>query len=519
MARLRQQSPRNYGTSDTISNEFENIIRYLNAGEYGNKTLAELLDLVFDENGQVDQLVQLRKDSAAGLQYRVGNYAADDTESGWLNLISNADLRGESGQNFGEIGAPIIFGRVDYTATASQTVFDYAHTADDELMIYVNGALQVPGGSNDYTNDPDAGTAGQVTFNTGLNLNDLVSIYKIRTSTITGYTRQDTVTGATQTVFPFIHDEATELMVFRNGVLQREGGSFDYVSSAASDTVTFTSAIPAGNLITILTVENTSQTTVTGMMFEANYTNPETGLIKYSKLEIADGDIAQAKVNGLVTALSEKSKITTSASTPSSPAQGDLWVDTSTTPALLKFYDGSNWYQASPDALIPSFTATDALKVVRVNGAGTAYEVAPLDLSSVIPVSQKAAANGVASLDSGSRVPAGQGPLIMAKSSLYDVQASPSNGTYDIQRFFKSKFQIIAISVQTSSGTCDVRVSINGVPIGATFAASSTPNTQDVNPAISVDALTSPRLVSYDVSSVSAAADLEVTLAIEYLAE
>lgn len=146
MARLRQQYPRNYGTSDNISLEFENLIRYLIAGERGNKTFGELMTLLFNADGEVEDIVELRKDSSEGLQYRVGTYAATDTESGWVTLISNADLRGEKGQDFGEIGAPIIFGRVDFTATASQTTFNYAHDETDELLVYVNGALQVPGG-------------------------------------------------------------------------------------------------------------------------------------------------------------------------------------------------------------------------------------------------------------------------------------------------------------------------------------------------------------------------------------
>jgi hypothetical protein len=34
-----------------------------------------------------------------------------------------------------------------------------------------------------------------------------------------------------------------------------------------------------------------------------------------------------------------------SSSTPASPTQGDLWVDSSTTPPALKTYDGTNWVQ------------------------------------------------------------------------------------------------------------------------------------------------------------------------------
>ena len=76
-----------------------------------------------------------------------------------------------------------------------------------------------------------------------------------------------------------MHDEATVLQVYKNGILQRSGGSNDYVTNAASDTVTFTSAVPSGNTVTIITVENTSTNVVTGLMTEANYTDLATGKI------------------------------------------------------------------------------------------------------------------------------------------------------------------------------------------------------------------------------------------------
>ena len=42
MARLRQQHPQNYVSSGNIHTDFENIIRYLNTAEFGDKTIAEL---------------------------------------------------------------------------------------------------------------------------------------------------------------------------------------------------------------------------------------------------------------------------------------------------------------------------------------------------------------------------------------------------------------------------------------------------------------------------------------------
>lgn len=43
-------------------------------------------------------------------------------------------------------------------------------------------------------------------------------------------------------------------------------------------------------------------------------------------------------------------KVLIKATAPSSPAEGDTWVDTSTTPPTLKLYDGSNWAVQGPVA-------------------------------------------------------------------------------------------------------------------------------------------------------------------------
>ena len=160
MARIRQQYPQNYGSSGNINTEFESVIRYLNAAELGNNTVGELLAKLFNSNGDFDGPVEFRKDASAGIQYRIGEYA--DADTGWITLVTLDEIRGESGVNFGEIGAPIIFGRVDTVATASQTVFAYAHDSTDELLVYVDGVLKAPGASNDYTSDDTAGAAGQV---------------------------------------------------------------------------------------------------------------------------------------------------------------------------------------------------------------------------------------------------------------------------------------------------------------------------------------------------------------------
>lgn len=419
MARLRQQYPQNYGSTGNINTEFESIVRYLNSAELGDKTVAELLDILFDENGVFDGPIELRKDSSAGIQYRVGTYT--NSETGWVTIVPLSEITGAAGSDVGEIGAPIFHGRADFTATASQTDFDYAHESTDELLVYVNGVLKRSGSSYDYTTNATGGTgsAGVVTFNTGLTAGNVVTIFKVRTTAITGYTRTDVVTTGSQSVFAFVHDDDTQLNVYKNGILQRSGGSYDYTSSATSNTVTFNTAVSSGNTITILTVENVSSQVVTGLMLQANFCDTTTGLIDFGKITIDANEIPQGKVATLTTDLGAKAKLTSSATTPTAPVTGELWHDTSSSPNKLKFYDGTQWLTTSPESSLPVFAASNANHALHVNGTGTALEYKSVDLSSVVAVSTKGVANGVASLDSNARIPEAQLPTTLSSESLH----------------------------------------------------------------------------------------------------
>ena len=512
MARIRQQYPQNYGASGNINTEFESVIRYLNAAEFGNNTVGELFGKIFDENGNWDGPVEFKKDPTAGIQYRVGEYTSE--AEGWQTLATIAELRGEPGQTVGEIGAPIIFGRADFVATSAQTDFDYSFASTDELLVYVDGVLQSEGSLNDYTKDPDAGTAGRVTFNSGLTTGQVVSVFKIRSTSITGFNRVDTLTTATQINFPFTFDEDTKLQVYKNGLLQREGGTNDYTLIPDQNTVQFNTGVTANNTISIITVENTSVQAVTGLMFEEDFAHTDSGLLKFDKIAIADSDIPQVKVNGLVTGLAEKAKLTVSPTTPTGTVTGDLWHDTGQVPNQLKFYDGTQWLRTSPDSSLPTFSTGNAGQFVKVNGTGTALEYAGLDLSSVIALSQKGAANGVAALDSNGRLPTAQLPANLSTSSMYHIEATASNQTYVMQRIYKQNIRIEAISVMTSSGTANVKININGTDYGDIYAASSAPNEQVLGTPIEVDASVSSAAIGFTVSGASSAANLEVTLAI-----
>lgn len=514
MARLRQLFPQNYGSSTQINTEFESLIRYVNAAELGNKTLSELLRQLFNEDGVFDGPVEMRRDTSEGIQYRIGEY--QDPEAGWQTLAGLDELRGEPGSIAGEIGAPIFHQRADYVATASQTDFTYAHEESDELIVHVNGVLKRPGSSFDYTSDA---STNEVIFTSGLAEDDLVTIYKIRAAAITNYRRLDTVTDDPTISVAFEHTETTQLQVYRNGLLQREGGTHDYIRQPELNIVTFTATIPAGELITILTVEDTEQQTVTGLMLEGNFVEPETGLIRFNKINVPDDAIATTKVDGLAAALNDSANLKISSSTPSNPTTGLLWLDTSSAPNQLKYYDGTQWLQTSPESTLPSFQAGNANEYIRVNGTGTALEYASLDLSSTIPVTQKGAANGVAQLDSTGRLPASQLPETLSSTSLFFEVGTPSNSGYTITRIFRQKLRIDGLALRVASGTCSVQLTVNGVAVGSTHAVSSTPSEFQLGSPIDVDSTGSSRTIGFLVSNNSSAASLEVVIAASVIAQ
>jgi hypothetical protein len=525
MARLRQQYPQNYGSSGNINTEFESVVRYLNAAELGENTVAELLAKIFDNSGNWIGPVEFQKDSSAGLQYRVGSYT--DTTSGWITIASNTEIRGESGVIAGTIGAPIFHQRTDTVVTSGQTVVDYAHDSTDELVVYVDGVLKRAGASFDYQTSPTAGTssAGAVTFNTTpyVNSTTTVGIYKVRSSAVTGYTRSDTVAGANgQASFPFVHDTDTVLQVYKNGILQRDGGSFDYTTNPANNTVNFNTIVTNGNLITIITVENTSTSAVTGLMMESKFVNSGTGLIDFAKIEIDNDEIPQAKVSGVAASLSGKANITVSSSAPSNPSTGDLWHDTSSAIDVLKFWNGSEFLQTSSESTLPTFISSNATQYIRVNASGTALEYGTLDLSSKISITDKGAANGVATLDSSGKLPSAQLPTVLANDCMYLKVAAPNNANYVIKKVFGQKIQITGLYAATSGGTCSVQPMLGTAAItnSSTYSVGTSGTTNAFSTAnfLEIDCSSVARDIGFIVTNDSSAANLEVVISYNIIA-
>lgn len=509
MSRLRQNNAQNYNTSPQINAEFENLVRYINSAEYGNKTLAELLDIMFTDEGVFDPQIQLRLDSSTGIEYRAGSYT--DSEEGWILVVPVADIRGISGSNLGTFGEPIFESKFQFTASGGETLLDLAHDATTIFLVYLNGLIQVEGGGKDYTTDDTggAGSLGAITFNSALSNSDEVVIYLIQSGGNIIINRLDFLTTGPQTNFGVVFGTEDSLQVYLNGVLQLEGGGEDYVLDEINDLVVFNTPVPDANDVSIITAAPSNVITVTGLMTEAGYTN-QLGYIPYAKLVIEDDDIPVAKIATLVATLLITPDFERTGTTPA-PIK-DFWIDTSSNPAQLKFYDGSQYLSANPASQVPTFTVSDALKVLQVDVSGTVLQFGSVDLSALIPKTEKASANGVASLDSNARIIVSQLPVVIAYET-YDIFiGSVTNQSERMKRIYKHQVTLSAISMRTDSGGCDIQIEIDGVPTGPVYSVTTTPNEVAIASPIDVNAVANSKKIGFVVTSNSAGTNLDVAI-------
>lgn len=538
MAGIRQTAAFEYASSDKVHSEFENLIRYLQQAEVADKTLGEIIGNLTDADGNLNSNVQFQLDSSAGLQYRVG------ATGSFTTIAPLSDLRGDAGQNVGDIGAPIFNGRQDYvigttvqasTGVAyptSTTVLEYSHDAADTLVVFKNGLLQVEGGSSDYTT---SATNNTVTFTAALTTTapDTVTVYKIRATAITSFQRADFDLTTTQSVFSFTMDANTEIQVYRNGLLQREssgGVTNDYVRDNNNNTVTFTSAATNGELVSIITVENTTDQVVSGLMLEQAFTNQQTGKILFDKLELADGAIAEAKIASLTTNLAGKAGLsdTTAGGTTLSagPVNTFYLEDVSGSPRLRFKVSSTQNVDINPSVDIPSPSSANSGKFIRVSAAG-AYELSALTdvLSGYITSAQKDAANGVPSLDSNllisiDRIPAfsvlQQYPMLMMDAQV----ATPTTNEVRMKRISGARIKIKKIHAVLDAGTLTLDVNVAGVSQSLAIAVSSTPVALVPTSDIIIDARSGPisiGIIASNLSSPTVPDNLEVVIEADYV--
>tara|TARA_Y100000816_G_scaffold10816_2_gene7061 strand:- start:8492 stop:10321 length:1830 start_codon:yes stop_codon:yes gene_type:complete len=603
MARLRQQHPQNYVNSGNIHTDFENVIRYVNSAELGDKTIAELMGILFNEEGVFRGPIEMRIDANSGIQYRVGQYTS--AEDGWITIADITTFRGTAGASVGNVEGPFFFNRQDVviggpvasitvsaggtgyttaptvtiaaptdtsgtTATGTATIdangvvtgitvtsggtlystvptvtltggngtgatatavlgtannvvaYSYDPSTED-LNVYKNGILL-----NDTLSDGTAAqyvknsTANTVTINTtpAPALGDKITIFSIRSQSVTNFRREDKLISGSTTVVAFVHTDDEKILVWRNGILQEAGGNADYLSSAAANTITFldtSNPLNTGDKITLMTVENQSLKTVAGLMFEDEYTT--NGYINFSKVSVTDNQIPQIKVANLSSGLAGKANLVSQATTPLTAVTGDLHLDTSQTPAILKFYDGTQWLETSPESSLPTFIQTNAGQYVRVNGTGTALEYGDIDVSALVPKTYMGAANGVATLDTSGNLPVTQLPETFSTISIpffsvhEDSSATVTNKTYFLTRFWKQTIRIDGIAFKTNGGTCTIQLAVDGSLVGTTHSVTSTLSSISLPTVIEINATVASRRLELVTTNNSSAQSLEVCVA------
>jgi hypothetical protein len=332
---------------------------------------------------------------------------------------------------------------------------------------------------------------------------------------VTGdYKRQEyeILSTTTSLVFDFSPEDA--LAVYHNGVLLSEGSTKDYTLDSANDLVIFTSPIYAGDRVSIMSLLDQSRTVVAGLMLEGNYSDPQTGMIYGSRIQFEDDQIPQAKVYGLAQALTVMASMTVSATSPATPTL--FWLNTSTNPARMMFWDGVRYLPTSGDLDIPAFAASDALKFIQVDGTGSFLQYGSVDLSGLISVTQKGAATGVATLGSDGRLVSNQLPSPRNRRSISTLVAgSITDSTYSLGRIFMNKVQIVGFSGRLDTGTATGQIAVNGVEVGPTFSLAVTPNETTVASPIAINALSSSANIGITITSASAATVLDAALVIE----
>ena len=90
------------------------------------------------------------------------------------------------------------------------------------------------------------------------------------------------------------------------------------------------------------------------------------------RTDFAAGEVLAAQ--DLDDTFASKPRKTTASTAPSSPATGDLWFDTTTSPAIAKFWDGSAWVLTgvSPGMVLlttNNFTAVSAINIENIFSA------------------------------------------------------------------------------------------------------------------------------------------------------
>src|SRR5690606_24964042 len=142
--------------------------------------------------------------------------------------------------------------RVDIQVSTDGTTdlsYDFSPETED-ILGYKNGLLlRGTGVLPDYTYNSGTNT---ITLAVPVNTGTVMTVVTIRASAVSNYRRLDYVAVGSVATIPFPHTDSERLLVYRNGILQREGPTFDYVKSAVTGTITFITPLMNDDVATVL---------------------------------------------------------------------------------------------------------------------------------------------------------------------------------------------------------------------------------------------------------------------------
>ena len=527
MARLRQLFPFNYGNPSNTSSEFENLIRYLNSAEFGNKTLTELLEVLFNRNGELDAPVEMRLDPLDGFQYRLGSYermCVPMPATAWRTIATPEELRGAPGVSCGSIVQPMFSTRVDVVNAAGQVFIELPIDDTVNVLAYRNGLLMSEGPTADYTVEVGStATATGIRLTTPLTVNDRVSCFLALGDAGAQFRRQDTLVTIPGTTLSFVFSPNEKLMVYKNGVLLTEGGSADYLATVSTNTIVFHQPLVVNDRVTVMVVEDTTKSSLVGLMLANDYTNPQTGMILGRLVEFQDKAIPQVKVDGLPEAIALMPSFTESLTEPAPPTT--FWLRPIASiggmmSSELMFWDGIRYLSTTGSFGVPPFVQADALRFLQVDPTGSFLRWSAPDLSAYLLRTQIGAANGVAALDSNGRIPLSQMPSPGARYCQFIQFVKPvvANDVFVVHREYLNKSQVIGVTARLGAGTGSIQMKVQGIPVWGVVALTVSQQDFNLPTPVLLDGMNTSVRVEFQFTAAANAADPEFGLTIENLA-
>lgn len=192
------------------------------------------------------------------------------------------------------------------------------------------------------------------------------------------------------------------------------------------------------------------------------------GAILFNRLAIPDGAIPQVKISGFADALATAVGLPHVGPTP--PVDNRrMWVNTNGASPSLNYSDGVDWITVEGVQLPAVGSGTGAAnKVLRVNGAGSGYELVDVPGLGFVASSQVGAGGGVAGLSTTKTVPVRQLPRV-GKRITMRIDLTSNAAVNRVVGFLPTRAQ--AIAEGSAEGVSARVVAVTGTGAGGNYSA------------------------------------------------